>query len=149
MVGTILTDVPPEEAAPILPEAAAADLGTVFLVAPTSDRDRIRAVADVTTGFVYCVSRLGVTGVRQDLSDAYRPVVSAVREVTDLPIGVGFGISDPEHARAAGSVADAVIVGSRLVAAVESAPTPTAAATDLRRLMREMRRALEESGRDE
>jgi tryptophan synthase alpha chain len=147
VAGTILTDVPVEEAEPFLADAANAGIGTVFLVAPTSSGERIRAAAAVTTGFLYCVSRLGVTGARTDLSDAYRPVVEQVRAVTDLPVGVGFGISTAEHARAAGAVADGVIIGSRLVAEVESAASVTDAAAALRRLTRSFRDALEERGR--
>lgn len=148
VAGAILTDVPAEEAAPFLGDAANAGIGTVFLVAPTSSGERIRAAAAATTGFLYCVTRLGVTGARTDLSDAYRPVVEQVRAVTDLPVGVGFGISTPEHARAAGAVADAVIVGSRLVGEVESSASVPEAAAALTRLTRELRAALEETERD-
>jgi len=147
VVGVILTDVPPEEAGPFLPAAAEQDLGTVFLVAPTSGEARLRAAVEVTTGFLYCVSRLGVTGARTDLSGSFLPVLEAVRRISDLPVGVGFGISTPQHARSAGALADGVIVGSRLVAAVEQADGPERAVAALRRLAREFRTALEESER--
>lgn len=143
VVGTILTDVPPEEAPPFLPAAAGAGLGMVFLVAPTSGRERIRAAAEISTGFVYCVSRLGVTGARQDLSTAFEPVLATIREVSDAPIGLGFGISTPEHARSAGKLADGVIVGSRLVAVAEEAGSRDEAARLLREEARGLRTALE------
>lgn len=145
--GVILTDVPAEEAAPFLPAAAKEDLGTVFLVAPTSGAERIRAAAEATTGFVYCVSRLGVTGERTVLSDSFRPLIERVRAVTNLPVGLGFGISTAEQAREAGRFADGVIVGSRLVALAEAAPTPAHAAETLRKTASELRRALEEARR--
>jgi tryptophan synthase alpha chain len=143
--GVILTDVPPEEAEPFLPAAAREDLGTVFLVAPTSSEARIRAAVAATTGFVYCVSRLGVTGERASFSDAFRGVLDRVRAVTDLPVGLGFGISTPEQAREAGRLADGVIVGSRLMALVEEAGAPERAAETLRRTASTLRRALEEA----
>lgn len=147
VVGTLLTDVPPEEAAPFRADADARDLGTVFLVAPTSGEARIRSAIDVTTGFLYCVSRLGVTGARTDLSASFLPVLQTIRRISDLPIGVGFGISSPEHARSAGEVADGVVVGSRLVSAVEAAASPAEAAAELQRLARKLRQALEDSER--
>jgi tryptophan synthase alpha chain len=144
VVGLILTDVPPEEAAPFLPAARDADLATIFLVAPTSGPDRVRAVVDATTGFVYCVSRLGVTGTGESLSASFRPVLESVRAVSDLPVGLGFGISTPDHAREAGVLADAVIVGSRLVALAEEAG-PARAAGALGREAAALRRAIEEA----
>lgn len=141
-LGLILTDVPVEEAAPFLEGARAADLATVFLVAPTSNERRVRAACDASTGFVYVVSRLGITGERTSFEGAYRPVLERVRACTDLPVGLGFGISTPEHARAAGEVADAVIVGSALVRVVEEAP-PGTASVRLEETVRELRGALE------
>jgi len=145
--GVILTDVPPEEAAPFLPAAAARDLGTVFLVAPTSGPERIAAAARATTGFLYCVSRLGVTGERKSLSDAFRPVLERVRQATDLPVALGFGISTAEHAREAARVFDGVVVGSRLVGVAEEAGSPARAAEALRKVAGELRQAIEEARR--
>ena len=141
-LGIILTDVPAEEAPPFLDEARALDLATIFLVAPTSNERRIRGTCAVTTGFVYCVSRLGITGERDALSQAFRPVMETVRAVSDLPVGLGFGISSPDQARAAGELADAVIVGSALVRVVENAKSPEARARDLEAAVRGLREAL-------
>jgi tryptophan synthase alpha chain len=145
VVGTILTDVPPEEAEPFREAGERHDLGSVFLVAPTSPPERIRRIAERTTGFVYCVSRLGVTGERTSLSDAFVPVLEEVRKVSDLPVGVGFGISTPDHAREAGALADGVIVGSALVAAAEKAGSPDRAALALEKAARDLSAALRES----
>ena len=143
--GIILTDVPPEESAAFAPAAAAAGLGTVFLVSPTSGDVRLDAAIRASTGFLYCVSRLGVTGTGASLSDAFLPVLQRVRARSDIPVGVGFGISTAEHAREAGRVADGVIVGSRLVALAEEASSPSSAASALRTTAAELRRALEEA----
>lgn len=145
--GVILTDVPPEEAGPFLPAAASCGLGTVFLVAPTSGQARLEAAIAATTGFLYCVSRLGVTGARASLSDSFRPVLERVRAVSGVAVGVGFGISTPEHAREAARVADGVIVGSRLVAQVEEAASTAAAAEALRASAAGFRKAIEEARR--
>lgn len=147
VVGTILTDVPPEEAEPFRAAAERGDLATVFLVAPTSTPERIRRIVERTTGFVYCVSRLGVTGSRTSLSDAFLPVLQEVRKVSDLPVGVGFGISTAAHAREAGALADGVIVGSALVAAAEEAGDPERAAQALEAAARELSAALRSADR--
>jgi tryptophan synthase alpha chain len=148
VAGVLLTDVPPEEAAPFLGPLRRDGLGTVFLVAPTSTERRIRDAALASTGFVYCVSRLGVTGERDRLSESFRPVLEAVRRHTDLPVGLGFGISTPEQAGEAARVADAVIVGSALVAKAERADSRAAALRDLEATARELRRAIDRARTD-
>jgi tryptophan synthase alpha chain len=144
--GVILTDVPVEEADPYLPALAKAGIGSVFLVAPTSGMERIRAAAQKATGFLYCVSRLGVTGPRRELDGVFRSVLERIRAATDLPVGVGFGISSSAQVREAGALADGVIVGSALVRLAAEAPSPAAAAAALREKAREYRRALAEAG---
>ena len=95
-------------------------LDTVFLAAPTSTERRLRLVAQYSTGFVYLVSRTGVTGERDSLSAAVAPLVRAMRAVTDLPLAVGFGISTPEHVAALGPLVEAVVVGSAFVRLIEN-----------------------------
>lgn len=114
--GVILTDLTPEEAGPWKQAADAAGLDTIFLVAPTSTDERIALVSQVASGFIYCVSRTGVTGARDQLPvDELRALVSRIRARTSLPVMIGFGISKPEHVALAAQVADGVVVGSALV----------------------------------
>src|SRR5262249_17730927 len=88
---------------------------TVFLVAPTSTERRLKLVAEYSTGFVYLVSRTGVTGERVALSESIAPLVERTRAATSLPLAVGFGISTPEHAAEVARIADGVVVGSAFV----------------------------------
>jgi tryptophan synthase alpha chain len=120
--GLIVADLPPEEGGALVAASRREDLATIFLLAPTSTEERIRAVAAASTGFVYCVSRTGVTGVRDELPEGVRELVLRIREQTPAPICVGFGISRPEQARKVAAVADGVIVGSALVKMIEDAP---------------------------
>jgi tryptophan synthase alpha chain len=117
--GVLVTDLVPEEADEFRHVMRSAGIETIFLVAPTSSDERIREIARAASGFVYVVSRTGVTGTREHLSEAMRPTVERVRRYTDLPIAVGFGISRPEHVRETWQYADAAVVGSALVQEVE------------------------------
>jgi tryptophan synthase alpha chain len=120
--GVLVTDLPPEEAEEWLSVAHRTGLDTVFLAAPTSPDERLRRVAEVSRGFVYAVSRTGVTGETQSLSDDARPLVARLRALTSEPVALGFGIASPEQARAAAEVADGVVVGSALVRFLEEGP---------------------------
>ena len=113
--GAILTDLPPEEARPWKNAADAHGLATVFLVAPTSTPERIKNIAQNATGFVYIVSRMGVTGARSEMSNDLQRLLSAVRAVTDKPLCVGFGISQPAHISQVVEIADGAVIGSALV----------------------------------
>lgn len=120
--GLIIVDLPPEEAAELAEPARAAGLHMVYLLAPTSTADRIRAVTAEASGFIYCVSVIGVTGARTALSDELPAFMGRVRQWTELPLAVGFGISSREHVREVGRVADAAVVGSAFVRAIAEAP---------------------------
>jgi tryptophan synthase alpha chain len=120
--GVLVTDLPPEEAGEWLEPMRAAELDTVFLAAPTSPDERLRRVADASRGFVYAVSRTGVTGERDALSDDARPLVRRLKQLTGEPVALGFGIASPEQVKAAAEVADAVVVGSALVRFLEEHP---------------------------
>jgi tryptophan synthase alpha chain len=120
--GVLVTDLPPEEAGEWLAPARKADLDTVFLASPTSPDERLARVADASRGFVYAVSRTGVTGERQALSADARPLVERLRARTTVPVALGFGLSTPEQVREAGTVADGVVVGSALVRFLEEHP---------------------------
>src|SRR5579885_1888077 len=117
--GCLLTDLSVEEASPYVAAMRKADLDTVFLAAPTSTPRRLKLVAEYSTGFVYLVSRTGVTGERASLSEAISPLVASMREQTGLPLAVGFGISTPEQAREVAKIADGVVVGSAFVRTIE------------------------------
>jgi tryptophan synthase alpha chain len=120
--GCLLTDVSVEEAEPYVAAMRAAGLDTVFLAAPTSTERRLKLVAQYSTGFVYLVSRTGVTGERADLSGSLAPLLERMRKVTKLPLAVGFGISTPEQAGAVAGMADGVVVGSAIVRQIEKDP---------------------------
>ena len=117
--GCLLTDASVEEAGDYVEAMRRRNLDTVFLAAPTSTERRLRLVAQYSTGFVYLVSRTGVTGARESLSDTVAPLVKAVRAVTNLPLAVGFGISRPEHVAELGRQVEAVVVGSAIVNVIE------------------------------
>ena len=113
--GVIQTDLTPEESEEWVKAARASNLDTVFLVAPTSTDRRIEVVSGLATGFVYAVSRTGITGARSDIPTDLPDLVSRVRNHTDLPVCVGFGVSQPDHVKKIGAFADGVVVGSALV----------------------------------
>ena len=117
--GCLLTDLSVEEAEPYIQVMRHAGLDTVFLAAPTSSQRRMELVAKYSTGFVYLVSRTGVTGERANISDSAGPLVANMRRVTELPLAVGFGISTAEHARSIGAIADGVVVGSAFERVIE------------------------------
>src|SRR5436190_8272916 len=112
--GCLLTDVSVEEAGPYVKVMRAAGLDTVFLAAPTSTERRLQLVAEYSTGFVYLVSRTGVTGERDTISSSVAPLVRSMREATDLPLAVGFGVSTPEQVAEIGRQAEGVAVGSAI-----------------------------------
>jgi tryptophan synthase alpha chain len=120
--GVLVTDLPPEEASGWLETARGAGLDTVFLAAPTSPDDRLRRVAEASRGFVYAISRTGVTGERDALSADARPLLDRIKALTREPVALGFGISTPEQVAAAAAVADGVVVGSALVRFLEEHP---------------------------
>jgi tryptophan synthase alpha chain len=115
MDGCLLTDASVEEAGQYVEAMRRHGLDTVFLAAPTSTPRRLKLVAKYSTGFVYLVSRTGVTGARASLSEAVGPLVEAMRAVTDLPLAVGFGVSRPEQVAELGRQVEAVVVGSAIV----------------------------------
>ena len=119
--GALITDLTVDEAGDYLRVMRARDLATVFLAAPTSTDERLQRIADVSRGFVYAVSRTGVTGTREDVAADARELVQRLRKFTRLPIAVGFGISTPAQFAEVGEFADAAVVGSAIVRAIEQA----------------------------
>jgi tryptophan synthase alpha chain len=139
--GVLATDLTIEEADDYRSILHARDLDTIFLVAPTSTDERLAKISEVTSGFLYLISRMGVTGTREALPEELPELATRVRRVTKLPIAVGFGISQPEHVKALAGIADAAVVGSALVAEIEKAATPKAAADAVAALVRSLKQA--------
>jgi tryptophan synthase alpha chain len=136
--GALITDLSVEEAGPYVAEMRRQGLDTVFLAAPTSTDERLQRVAALSTGFIYAVSRAGVTGVREELSASVAPLVRRLRACTSLPIAAGFGISRPEHLRELAPLVDGVVVGSAFVRCLEEHPeNPAPHVADLARRLRE------------
>lgn len=119
--GIIVVDCPPEEAAPLLAALKAADLSLIRLATPTSDDERLKVIAEGTSGFVYYVSVAGVTGVKEAVAAEVAPAVARVRRAAGLPVAVGFGVRTPERAAEIARVADAVVAGSVFVDEVAAA----------------------------
>jgi tryptophan synthase alpha chain len=117
--GVIVADLPPEESGPLRAEAEAAGLDLIHLVAPTSTPERMRKIAQASSGFLYMVSLTGVTGTRAQLPAELQQHLRALRGITTKPICVGFGIGTPDQAASVGEAADGVIVGSAIVQLVE------------------------------
>jgi len=117
--GFLVTDMTPEEGEEYCTCLNEYNLDPVFLVAPTSSSDRITRILRCSRGFVYVVSRTGITGVQERLSDSILPTVERVRRQTELPVAVGFGISRPEQVRAVWEISDGAVVGSAIVAEIE------------------------------
>lgn len=120
--GILVTDLPVEEAGQYIRETGKCGLSRIFLVAPTSTDERLRRIAEVSSGFVYAVSRTGVTGARQQLAGDARALVKRVRRHTKLPVAVGFGISTREQFSEVGEFADAAVIGSAIVETIERNP---------------------------
>jgi tryptophan synthase alpha chain len=145
--GCLLTDLSVEEAEPYTRAMRKAGLDTVFLAAPTSTTRRLELVAKYSSGFVYLVSRTGVTGERSTVSDAVGPLVNAMRKVTSLPLAVGFGISTADQVRSVGAIADAVVVGSAFVRVIEQNATSSELPHRLEALARELASGLPSKNR--
>jgi tryptophan synthase alpha chain len=120
--GALVTDLPIEEAADYLRAMKARKLAPVFLAAPTSTDERLRAIAKHSRGFVYAISRTGITGTRQELADDARTLVERLRAFTKLPIALGFGISTPKQFAEVAAFADAAVIGSAIVQRIEQNP---------------------------
>lgn len=121
--GVLLLDLPIEESTVMHEALDGAGLDQIFLISPTTTEARLRRAAELGRGFLYAISRLGVTGAQATVASSARPVVEAIRAVTSLPVALGFGIARPEHVREACAYADAAVVGSALVQVLaETAP---------------------------
>jgi tryptophan synthase alpha chain len=139
--GVLATDLTPEEAGDYRRILHAHNLDTIFLAAPTSSDERLQKISAATSGFLYIISRTGVTGAKDSLPDELPALLRRAHHFTDLPIAVGFGISLPGHVSVLGGLADAAVVGSALVSEIERAADPDAAAAALRERVRKLKEA--------
>jgi len=137
--GAIITDLPAEEAGKYIECMRSRDLATIFLAAPTTSDRRLKSIAEACHGFVYAVSRTGVTGERDLMTQDARELVSRLRKWTNLPVAVGFGISNAQHFAAVGEFADAAVIGSAIVHTMEQNPGREAEA--VRQFVAGLRRA--------
>ena len=136
--GVLVTDMIVEEAGEYLQAMHRHHLAPIFLAAPTSPDDRLEKIAAASRGFVYAISRTGITGVQQSLTSDAEHLVRRLRRFTQLPIAVGFGISTPEQFAAVGEFADAAVIGSALVATIEQV-APKHAASSIARFIQGLR----------
>ena len=140
--GVITVDLPPEEGEALHGALRKRGVDPILLAAPTTRPERLRMLAEQTAGFLYFVSLTGTTGARAALSDTLEGEVRAVREVSDVPVCVGFGVSTPEHALRIARFADGVVVGSALVERIERAGSPDEAVAAASAFVGELKRAL-------
>jgi tryptophan synthase alpha chain len=122
--GVLALDLPPEEATEYQRELTAAGLYPIYLIAPTTPAARIAEICRQAAGFLYYVSREGVTGMQKSVAGNIAPMIGTIRQHTDLPIAIGFGVSTPEQARQVASAADAVVVGSAIVNQIAQGRAP-------------------------
>ncbi|MGA2810040.1 MAG: tryptophan synthase subunit alpha [Candidatus Acidiferrum sp.] len=139
--GVLVTDLTPEESVAYREILARHKLDTVFLAAPTSDAERLAKIAAVSSGFLYIISRTGVTGAQDALPEDLPALLRRARSATTLPLAVGFGISLPGHVSMLGGLADAAVIGSALVAEIETAKSTLAAAAALGARIRALKEA--------
>lgn len=134
--GVIVPDLPPDEAADLMRPAHAAGLDTVFLIAPTSTRERMKKVVKASSGFIYYVSLTGITGSRISLDGSIEESIHLIRSLTEKPVAVGFGVSTPQEAHTVAQIADGVIIGSAIVKKMRESPA------DLETFLIELRAAI-------
>ncbi len=139
--GVLVTDLPPEEASGYLESLAAHGLDPIFLAAPTTTSERLRTIAGHSRGFLYLVSRTGVTGAQPRLPEDLQDLIRRVRQVSRLPVAVGFGLSEPDHLAALRGRVEAAVVGSALVALIEQADSATETAAAVAERVRALKRA--------
>ena len=139
--GVLATDLTPEESVDYRRILHSHNLDTIFLGAPTSTDERLAQIASVSSGFLYLISRTGVTGAKDSLPDDLPVLIRRARAVTHLPIAVGFGISQPGHVSVLGGLADAAVIGSALVSEIENSTSVDAAASALAARIRSLKHA--------
>jgi tryptophan synthase alpha chain len=142
--GVLTVDYPPEECSKFTEALAAAQMDSIFLLSPTTEPERTELIVKQATGFLYYVSLKGVTGAGNLDIDEVKARVAEIRSQTDLPVGVGFGVKDAATAKQVAQIADAIVVGSRMVLTIEAASEETLI-QDVSKLMQELRAAIDAS----
>jgi tryptophan synthase alpha chain len=140
----LVVDYPPEECTEFAAALRAKGMDLIFLLAPTSTQGRMQDVAKVASGYVYYVSLKGVTGVAAVNAGEVAQALPRIREHVSIPVGVGFGIRDAASAKAVGAVADAVVIGSKIIQLIESAPNDAVAQAEVVQFLSGVRAALDE-----
>ena len=143
--GLIVPDLPPEESGPLDDIIAAHALDLIYMIAPTSPDERIEAIAQRARGFIYCVSLTGVTGARDSVSDAVPGLIRRVRSHTNIPLALGFGISQPRHVASVAPIVDGVVIGSAMVNLMGDTP-PAERARVVENYVRSLARAAQTTG---
>ncbi|MEN6356151.1 MAG: tryptophan synthase subunit alpha [Armatimonadota bacterium] len=138
--GVIMVDLPVEEASDWKSAADSASLATIFLLAPTSTKERIALTANMASGFIYCVSRTGVTGAQSSVPTDLKALVDTIKSASGLPVVIGFGISKPEHVKQVTEFADGAVVGSALVSIVDKSASSTEATERAGVFVRELKK---------
>jgi len=144
--GVLALDLPVEEAGPLREALLRQALDPIYLLSPTTSLERARAAGECGRGFLYLISRAGVTGARESLAEGFPDLVSRVRSVSSLPLAVGFGLSRPEHVQAVAGVADAAVVGSALVSVIADAGDSPALVPRVEQFVRWLRGAEDAGG---
>lgn len=140
--GLVVPDLPVDESEEFVTVCRSHGVDPVLLIAPTTPNERIELIGTRASGFIYCVSVTGVTGARTSLSDTLPDFISRVRRHTQLPLAVGFGVSSPEHAGTVANYADGVIIGSRLIQMVASAPDIDTACSEVEKFLKAVNQVL-------
>jgi tryptophan synthase alpha chain len=136
--GILITDLIPEEAEDFREILAFNDLALIMLAAPTSSDERLKKICEKTNGFLYAISRAGVTGARNETSSDAKTLVSRIRKYTDLPVAVGFGISCAEQIKEVWQYADAAVIGSAIVAVIERSNGSTETIENVREFVKKL-----------
>ena len=141
--GLLVLDLPVEEADETREVAIASNIDPIFLLSPTTTRERIERAAELGRGFLYAISRLGVTGQQDSMDEGVSGMINRIRQVTKRPVALGFGISQPEHVRQVGELADAAVVGSGVGSRIAEVATSGEMATEIHRYVHWLRRGLD------
>ncbi|RLD10511.1 MAG: tryptophan synthase subunit alpha [Chlamydiae bacterium] len=136
--GVLALDVPPEESVSLKKELDGNDVKMIFLITPTSNEERVKKITKQASGFIYYVSRTGVTGVTDKLSDDLEEQINLIRKYSNIPIAVGFGISKPEHVSRVAKIADGVIVGSAIVKKIADGGDSDEMVNDIKNFVRNL-----------